>query len=123
LFRWYDAAQEEILMCDSALVMEPCRPIPEGTPPLPAHEVHHLLGHVDGWEIRSGVLEKTFQFEDHYQAMAFVDAVAWISHREDHHPEMVVGYNTVTVRYHTHTVGGISRNDFLCAAKVDHLVE
>jgi 4a-hydroxytetrahydrobiopterin dehydratase len=54
--------------------------------------------------------------------MAFVNAVAWISHREDHHPEMTVGYNTCGLRYSTHSIGGISENDFICAAKVDHLV-
>ena len=109
-------------MCDNALVEEPCRPVAPGTPPLDGHEVGHLLSHVDGWEVVEGRLEKTFRFRDYFQAMAFVNAVAWISHREDHHPEMVVGYDTVTVRYLTHTVGGLSRNDFLCAAKVDHLL-
>jgi len=110
-------------MCDNELVMESCSPVPEGTPPLAGGELEHLLGHVEGWEVAGGRLEKTFQFEDHFQAMAFVNAVAWISHREDHHPELVVGYNTCTVRYSTHTVGGLSENDFICAAKVDHLAE
>jgi 4a-hydroxytetrahydrobiopterin dehydratase len=103
--------------------MEACVPIPSGSAPLSSHDVGHLLSHVDDWEVVNGVLEKTYQFEDHYQTMAFVNAVAWTSHREDHHPEMVVGYDTCTLRYHTHTVNGLSRNDFLCAAKADHLVE
>ena len=110
-------------MCDNVLVNEPCKPIAEGARPLPEHEIHHLLGHVDGWRVSGGRLERTIRFKDHYQVMAFVNAVAWISHREDHHPEMVVGYDTVTLRYSTQSIGGLSRNDFLCAAKVDHLVE
>lgn len=110
-------------MCDNALVNEPCKPIAAGTPALKDHQIVELLGQVDGWRVSAGQLERTFRFRDHYQVMAFVNAVAWISHREDHHPEMVVGYDTVTVRYSTHSIGGLSRNDFLCAAKVDHLVE
>lgn len=110
-------------MCDNTMVTEPCRPIAEGSPALSGHDVEHLLSHVDNWAVIDGRIEKTYQFNDHYQTMAFVNAVAWISHREDHHPEMVVGYNTCTLRYDTHTVKGLSRNDFLCAAKADHLVE
>jgi len=73
-------------MCDNELVMKACRPIPAGTPPLSGHDLEHLLGHAEGWAIAEGWLSKAFKFEDHYQTMAFVNAVAWISHREDHHP-------------------------------------
>ena len=109
-------------MCDNELAMRACRPVPAGAPPLDGHELSHLLSHTEGWEVVEDHLTKGFQFADHYQVIAFVNAVAWVSHREDHHPEMVVGYNTCTVRYSTHTVGGLSENDFICAAKVDHLV-
>jgi len=109
-------------MCDNELLMQNCKPIAPGTPALGGHDLEHKLSHAEGWEIDNEELTKTFQFEDHYQTMAFVNAVAWISHREDHHPTMVVGYNTCNLRYSTHTVGGISDNDFICSAKVDHLV-
>jgi 4a-hydroxytetrahydrobiopterin dehydratase len=66
-------------------------------------------------------IHRTFRFQSHYASIAFVNAVAWISHREDHHPDMAVGYNTVTVSYSTHSVGGLSENDFICAAKIDAL--
>ncbi|MEJ2581216.1 MAG: 4a-hydroxytetrahydrobiopterin dehydratase [Acidobacteriota bacterium] len=102
--------------------MTACRPLEPGTPPLSGHDLEHRLGHAEGWEIEDGSLTKTFQFEDHYQAMAFANAVAWISHREDHHPEMTVGYTTCALRYFTHSIGGISENDFICSAKVDHHV-
>jgi 4a-hydroxytetrahydrobiopterin dehydratase len=52
-----------------------------------------------------------------------VNASAWISHREDHHPDLEVGYNKCTVRYFTHDVGGLTRNDFICAAKIDALFD
>ncbi|MBI2961625.1 MAG: 4a-hydroxytetrahydrobiopterin dehydratase [Betaproteobacteria bacterium] len=55
--------------------------------------------------------------------LAFVNAVAWISHREDHHPSLVVGYNSARVEYWTHAIGGLSENDFICAAKVDALFD
>ena len=57
------------------------------------------------------------------QAMAFVNAVAWISHREDHHPDITVGYNQCRVEYMTHAIKGLSENDFICAAKLDKLFE
>jgi len=50
--------------------------------------------------------------------MAFVNAAAWIAHTEDHHPELEVGYNRCRVRYTTHAIGGLSENDFICAAKI-----
>jgi 4a-hydroxytetrahydrobiopterin dehydratase len=103
--------------------MRGCQPIAPGTPPVSGHDLQHLLSHAEGWEIEGGQLRKSFQFTDHYQTMAFVNAVAWVSHREDHHPELVVGYDTCRVAYHTHSIGGLSENDFICAAKVDHLVE
>jgi 4a-hydroxytetrahydrobiopterin dehydratase len=54
--------------------------------------------------------------------MAFVNAVAWIAHEQDHHPDLEVGYSRCRLRYSTHDVGGLSRNDFICAAKVDALL-
>jgi 4a-hydroxytetrahydrobiopterin dehydratase len=67
-------------------------------------------------------IRKTFRFDDYHRTLAFVNAVAWIAHREDHHPDLEVGYNRCTVRYSTHDVGGLSENDFICAAKVDRLI-
>jgi 4a-hydroxytetrahydrobiopterin dehydratase len=55
--------------------------------------------------------------------MAFVNAAAWISHREDHHPDVTVGYQQCRVEYTTHAIGGLSENDFICAAKLDKLFE
>ncbi len=76
-----------------------------------------------GWELHEDAISKTYTFKNHYQAVAFANAVAWISHREDHHPDMAVGYNTVRVGYTTHAIHGLSVNDFICAAKVDALFD
>ncbi len=74
-----------------------------------------------GWTRVGKELVKTFAFSDYYEAMAFVNATAWISHAEDHHPDIELGYNKVKMRYSTHSAGGITEKDFLCAARVDAL--
>ena len=68
-----------------------------------------------------GVLHKTFTLGDFHQTMAFVNAVAWIAHQQDHHPDLAVSYKHCTIRWSTHSVGGLSINDFICAARVDAL--
>jgi len=82
-----------------------------------------LLRELSGWTMSAETKEirRTFAFKDYYASMAFVNAVAWIAHREDHHPDMAVGYNKVTVVFSTHSVGGLSENDFIGAAKIDAL--
>lgn len=111
-------------MCQnvSDLVSESCQPLPEGSDPLSAAEVHDLQHELhEDWSVDSGELVRTLGFTSYYETMAFVNAVAWIAHREDHHPELTVGYNTCRIAYATHSVGGLTRNDFICAAKVDAL--
>jgi 4a-hydroxytetrahydrobiopterin dehydratase len=93
------------------------------TSALSQNQISLLLPELPGWELRSGELSKDFKFQDYHHTMAFVNAVAWIAHREDHHPDMKVGYNRCEVRYSTHSVNGLSENDFICAAKVDALLE
>lgn len=100
-----------------------CKPCEGGVDPLTREEVEALLEHLDGWTFESGAITKTYSFKNHYQTLAFVNAAAWISHREDHHPDMTVGYNTCRVAYVTHAINGLSQNDFICAAKLDKLFE
>ena len=78
-----------------------------------------------GWELSEGgqALTRTFRFRDYYATMAFVNALAWIAHREDHHPDLGVHYDRAVVRFSTHDVGGLSENDFICAAKTSALTE
>ena len=94
-----------------------------GTPAVTAKEVDRLIEGLRGWKASGGQISKTYSFKNYYETMAFVNAVAWVSHREDHHPDMEVGYNRCVVHYSTHSVGGLSENDFICAAKVDALME
>ena len=74
-----------------------------------------------GWKLIDGALEKTYSFANFHETMAFVNALAWIAHREDHHPDLALGYSRCTVRFNTHDVGGISVSDFHCAGAVDAL--
>jgi 4a-hydroxytetrahydrobiopterin dehydratase len=93
-----------------------CRP---NAPKLEGAELATLLSHLPGWtqvEIR---IEKTFRFADYYRTMAFVNAVASIAHREDHHPDLAVHYDRCVVAWSTHSAGGLTLNDGICAAKTD----
>ena len=105
--------------CD--LLNRRCVPCEGGVPALDDAAARELLAGIDGWLLTVEKIEKTFRFRNHHETMAFVNAVAWISHREDHHPELTVGYADCRVRYWTHAIGGLSENDFICAAKVDRL--
>lgn len=98
-----------------------CRPL-EGQAPMSDAEVQHHLAGAPGWVLAGGAIEKTFRFDDYHRTMAFVNAVAWIAHREDHHPDIAFSYDRATLRFNTHSVGGISINDFICAAKVEALL-
>lgn len=107
----------------SDLALRKCKSCEGGVDALKPAEVEMLLKQLNGWALDSGAIAKTYSFKNHYQTMAFVNAAAWISHREDHHPDMSVGYNTCRVSYVTHAVDGLSENDFICAAKLDKLFD
>ncbi|OIQ92904.1 putative pterin-4-alpha-carbinolamine dehydratase [mine drainage metagenome] len=103
------------------LSKEKCKPCAPGLSPLSDAEVSRLLASLDGWMRSGSAIVKTYRFSNYYETLAFVNASAWISHREDHHPDLAVGYNRCQVTYTTHAVGGLSNNDFICAAKLDAL--
>lgn len=87
-------------------------------------DVAAALAALPGWHLSadSGEIRKEFRFADYFHTMAFVNAVASVAHREDHHPDLDVSYGRCVVRYSTHDVGGLSLNDFICAAKVEDLL-
>ncbi len=94
------------------------------SPPLSKTESESLLNQIDPeWAINmdSTAITRSFQFRDFYQTMAFANAVAWIANQQDHHPELVISYRVCQVSYSTHSIKGLSENDFICAAKIDHL--
>jgi len=99
-----------------------CKPCEGGTPPLGKEEAERFLVALTGWELQDGAIAKRFEFKNYYKTMAFVNAVAWIAHMEDHHPDMEISYRVCRVRYSTNAVAGLTENDFICAARVDALV-
>ena len=84
-------------------------------------KINVKLQKLDNWQYINGVIQKSFRFDDYQTTMFFVNAIAWISHNQNHHPDIEMGYNSCTVKYSTHETSGISENDFICAAKVDSL--
>ena len=103
------------------LARRKCKPCEGGVAPYTTGQATEMLGSLKGWILENGRLVKLYPFRNYYETMAFVNALAWISHREDHHPDLSVGYNQCRVEYWTHAVGGLSENDFICAAKCDAL--
>jgi 4a-hydroxytetrahydrobiopterin dehydratase len=104
------------------LAHKKCLPCPAGATPLTAQAcLAYLHQETPGWTLANDgkSIERRVGFNNYYQTMAFVNAVAWIAHQEDHHPDLEVHYNHCLIRYNTHSVGGLSENDFICAAKVN----
>ena len=94
----------------------------EGATALDGAAIPALLAQVSGWQAAGNRLERRFAFRDFHETMAFVNALAWIVHRENHHPELQVSYKHCTVAFTTHSAGNaLSENDFICAARIDAL--
>lgn len=92
-----------------------------GAAPLPDAEAAALVARLPGWELVGDRIEKTFRFADYKATIAFVNAVAAIAEREDHHPELRVRYGHCVVAWTTHDADGVTRNDVVCAAQVERL--
>lgn len=106
------------------LVSKHCVPCEGGVPALSVDQARKLLAEIEGWQISSDgkSISRELKFKNYWQTMAFVNAVAWIAHHEDHHPDLEVFYDRCVVRYSTHAIDGLSENDFICAAKVSRLL-
>jgi len=108
----------------SDLKSKTCKPCAPGTAPLSRPQAVSLLAQLPGWSLNDAASEiaRTFKFKNYYETMAFVNALAWVAHREDHHPDIEVGYNRCHVRFSTHSIKGLSENDCICAAKINALL-
>lgn len=99
---------------------------------LTATQIIAKLAHLDGWRLSGGdagqadgqviSIEKTYTFANYFETIAFVNALAFVAHTQDHHPDLSVHYNRCVVRFNTHDVGGISQTDIDCATQVDALL-
>ena len=108
-------------LCDKKCI--PC----EGgdVTPFDSAQAKELLAKIHGWELdeKGREIRRNFSFKNFYHTMAFVNAIAWIANRENHHPDLEVSYQHCLVRFSTHAINGLSENDFICAAKINALTE
>ena len=108
------------------LLTKRCLPCEGGVPALDAAACGELMSQLGPrWTLAEDARSITarFEFKNYYHTTAFVNALIYVAHREDHHPDVSFGYKTCEVRYWTHAVGGLSENDFICAAKIDALID
>src|SRR5579875_2832830 len=112
---------QESAMDIASLASQHCRPRKGREHALDAPRVRELLAALPGWETAADgkSIVKTFRFANFYETLGFVNAIGWMANRQDHHPDLEVGYNRCVVRWSTHDVGRLSMNDFICAAKVE----
>lgn len=102
-----------------------CKPCEGGVPALDLAAAAKLKEQLEPrwkWAREGKAIEASFEFDNYWQTTAFVNAVAWIAHTTDHHPDISFGYKTCSVGYWTHAVDGLTENDFICAAKIDALL-
>ena len=107
------------------LLSKSCTPCEGGTTPLTDKFAKHFMQQIHtSWALSTDgkTISRTIELRNHYEITAFLNAVNWISHREDHHPDICYGYKDCKISYTTHAIKGLSENDFICAAKIDVLV-
>ncbi len=102
-----------------ALLQQVCQPFAAR---LSDDEIIEQLPQLKGWSVENNHLCKAFTFKTHAKLMLFLQAVAWIAEQQNHHPAVEYVYNRCVVRLSTHDSNGISRNDIICAAKIDFLM-
>jgi len=105
----------------TTLAQQHCITVEQGLHLLDESQCNSYLEQIDGWESENRAIHREFRFNDFYQTIAFINAIAWIANRENHHPDLQVGYNRCRVSYTTHDVNGLSINDFICAARINAL--
>src|SRR5262245_39978488 len=93
------------------------------TPKLTEEEISERLSQLNGWSCGESWIEKRYQFRNFLRAMAFVNAVAYVAESANHHPDIIVHYNEVTIKNWTHAAGGITEYDFALAERIDELIE
>ncbi len=103
------------------LVLQTAKPITKSTPPLSRQDVVLFLREIPEWSLGEQTIGRQFLFKDFRTAMNFVNSVALIANKQDHHPDVFISYNKVQVTLSTHKIGGLTLNDFIVAAKIDAL--
>lgn len=107
------------------LLNQRCADIPKGTKPIIIPTIESNLSVLKGWEapLNYSNIEKTFQFKNYHQTIAFVNAVTWLANKEDHHPKICFDYNSCEISLTTHSAKGLTMNDMIMAAKINALLD
>jgi 4a-hydroxytetrahydrobiopterin dehydratase len=108
----------------SKLTEKKCQPCDGNVAPLTRDEAQTLMKQLNAdWQLAADgkSLHREWKFRNFFHTMSFVNAVAHIANAEDHHPDLEIGYGMCRMKFTTHAIGGLSENDFICAAKVDAL--
>lgn len=102
-----------------------CKPCEGGVCPLDEEISTGYLRDVPGWDLSADgkSIARRIKFKGFLETVSFINALAWLSEREGHHPDFCAGYGYCEVRYTTHAIDGLSENDFICAARVNELLE
>lgn len=102
-----------------------CAPCEGGCEPLNADRIAQLLPQIPGWKLNAAgdAIVRRFEFKGFYRTMGFINAMAWIANQEGHHPDFSAGFNFCEVSFTTHDISGLSENDFICAARVNALLD
>jgi 4a-hydroxytetrahydrobiopterin dehydratase len=109
----------------SELNSQQCKPCEGGVARLDEDALMKNLDLLPGWEVSDDTLSitRSFKFKNFVSTMAFINAMAELSEQQGHHPDFSAGYNYCDVHYTTHAIGGLSKNDFICAAKINKLLD
>ncbi len=99
-----------------------CEPIEKTAKPMLRSEAQNRLTELPGWELGQSAITREYRFKNFVEAMSFVNKIADVANAEDHHPDIWGSYSRVRLQLTTHKIGGLSRNDFIVAAKVDKLL-
>jgi len=103
------------------LTEKKCKPCEGNMPPLTEEQATELLKQIPSWEIKDGHVYKQFNFKNFKESINFVNKVADIAEQEQHHPNITINYNKVSIELWTHAINGLSENDFILPAKIDEI--
>ena len=110
----------------SDLTEKKCVPCEGGVDALTKDQASNLMIKLDkNWVLANNnkSISKDFKFKNHYEVISAINLIAWISHKEDHHPEITYGYSNLSIKFFTYAIDGLSENDFICAAKIDKVMK
>lgn len=111
-------------MTATELARQNCEPCKGGTPPLPPEDARRMLAKLPGWQLSAdgATISRRFEFKGFAKPVEMANLAAWLGNKQGHHPDIAFGWGYCEVAFTTHAAGGLTRNDFICAARLDALV-